>query len=430
MKKQIWYALLTALLCLTMVFSFASCGDENETTTDDSGSNPSHTHTYAEDWSTDATHHWHAATCEHSEEKADYAGHTYGTDHLCTVCACQVIPTEGLEYTLNSEGTAYAVTGIGSATDTAIVIAATYEGLPVTSIGSSAFRVCASLTSITIPDSVTSIGFEAFFYCTSLTSITIGDSVTSIGHRAFSGCTSLTSVTIGDSVTSIGNYAFSGCTSLTSVTIGDGVTSIGNYAFDGCYKLVEICNGSALEITKNSNRFGYVGKYALNIYTPTTGSSKLHTDADGYVFYVDETDCYLVAYRGSQTELTLPETYEGQAYEIYQYAFAYHYNLTSITIPDSVTSIGFGEFFRCTSLTSITIPDGVTSIGDNAFYGCKSLTSVYYTGTLEEWKAIKINSYGNSDFTSAPRYYYSETEPTTSGNYWHYIGGVPTPWGN
>jgi hypothetical protein len=98
-----------------------------------------------------------------------------------------------------------------------------------TSIGDSAFDG-ASLTSVTIPDSVTSIGNDAFLNCTGLTSVTIPDSVTSIGNQAFQNCTGLTSVTIPDSVTSIGYGAFVG-NNLISVTIGNSVTSIGNYAF-------------------------------------------------------------------------------------------------------------------------------------------------------------------------------------------------------
>ena len=54
-------------------------------------------------------------------------------------------------------------------------------------------------------------------------------------------------------------------------------------------------------------------------------------------------------------------------------------NLTSITIPDSVTSIGFRAFYNCTGLTSVTIPDSVTSIGDDAFYICVSLADIYLT---------------------------------------------------
>ena len=110
----------------------------------------------------------------------------------------------------------------------------------VTSIESSAFYNCRSLTEITIPNSVTSIGRYAFSHCSSLTEITIPDSVASIGEGAFWGCSSLTEITIPDSVTSIGKWAFKGCTHLTTITIPNSVTSIGDEAFVGCTSLVEI----------------------------------------------------------------------------------------------------------------------------------------------------------------------------------------------
>ncbi len=270
----------------------------------------------------------------------------------------------------------------------------------VTSIGEYAFRGCSSLTSITIPAGVTSIGEYAFSNCSSLTSITIPDSVTSIGKRAFYYCSSLTTVTFGDNsqLTSIGDEAFYNCSSLTSITIPAGVTSIGYQAFYGCYKLVEVYNLSSLNITKGGSN-GSVGCSALDIYTDATTPSKLHT-VDDYLFYADGDTVYLVGYTGTDTVLTLPENYDSKNYAIHKYAFYDCDSLTSITIPNSVTSIGYGAFYGCSSLTSITIPAGVTRIGDYAFRYCSSLTSITFEGTTAEWNAIpKIyvwNSYTGS----------------------------------
>ena len=177
-------------------------------------------------------------------------------------------------------------------------------------------------------------------------------------------------------MTSIGDYSFFGCTGLTSIVLPDSVTSIGSFAFSGCYKLVEVYNLSSLNITAGSYNYGYVGYYALGVYTSANAKSKVWTDEDGYIFYEDGETCYLLGYKGSENALTLPESCNGKNYAIYQYAFDGCTGLTSIEIPDSVTSIGRYAFYNCTGLTSITIPEGVTSIGDDAFYNCKSLTSI------------------------------------------------------
>lgn len=122
--------------------------------------------------------------------------------------------TYGLRYTLSDDGSYYICSGIGTATDNDIVIAATYNFIPVRAIGERAFMNCENLTGITIPEGVTSIGSQAFQSCTGLLKIVIPDSVTKIDNYAFYGCSSLKEITVPAGVTALESYTFTNCTKL------------------------------------------------------------------------------------------------------------------------------------------------------------------------------------------------------------------------
>ena len=335
---------------------------------------------------------------------------------------CGQPASEGLDMVLISEGE-YTVSGIGTCTDTEILIPTTYNGLPVVSVEASAFLNNTAITSVVLPDGITSIGENAFNgcesltsvlfgknsqlssigpgafnYCYSLESITIPESVTSIGSDAFYYCYGLRSVTFGENsqLTSIGDGAFNWCESLESITIPASVTSIGEWAFVECYRLVEVWNLSKLNITAGSEDNGYVAYYAKRVETEPS-ESYVYTDENGYVIYYDGKVKALINYTGNETKLTIPDDItelncfalsdcynitsvtfgeNSQLTSIGDGAFNWCESLESITIPDSVTSIGEGAFCCCAKLTSITIPDGVKSIGNHAFAGCSALESI------------------------------------------------------
>ncbi len=104
------------------------------------------------------------------------------------------------------------------------------------------------------------------------------------------------------------------------------------------------------------------------------------------------------------------------------------YNVTFNTDGDtSIKSIGGYAFDGCSNFANITILDGVTSIGRGAFYNYSQFKELYYKGTSTDWENICIRL-DNLSLVLAIRYYYSETGPTTTSNYWHYVDGFPTKW--
>ena len=216
------------------------------------------------------------------------------------------------------------------------------------------------VTSVIIPTSITHIPDSCFASCRYLKTVSIPTSVKTIGNSAFSGCISLTTLVIPDSVTSIGDDLVSSCFNLVTMTIGRNVTSIGSEAFSSdafifsnCFSITEVYNKSSLNITAAN-----FGNRVDNIYTPSSGSSKIIIDENGYVFYRYSSSYALVGYFGNDTDLVLPDYVNNSTYHIASHAFYSNPYITGITIPSTVTGIYNEAFAGCENLVKITVAEG------------------------------------------------------------------------
>ena len=242
----------------------------------------------------------------------------------------------------------------------------------------------------------------------SIRSVVIEQAVTSIGYRAFYGCSRLTSITIPEGVTRIENSAFYGCSRLASLFFNGDAPTIDTTAFIDVNAVAFYPAGNATWESKKLDYGGTLYWSAMELNTEIIATSIC---GENMMWQLSKGGVLTIKGSGTFKDFTLWESYKPMIQQVifsaaievptipansfyrYQhlrtitlpdsvtsigdYAFSSCSSLTSITIPKSVTSIGSWAFSDCSSLTSITIPEGVTSIGNWAFYGCTSLTGIW-----------------------------------------------------
>ena len=312
---------------------------------------------------------------------------------LCKNCGSQDA-SEGLVFEKIDGG--YKLVGLGTCTDTDVVIPSIYEGLPVLSIGAHAFREpdtgganttvksivlyegiktieesgfanCHAVESIQLPESIESIGVGAFVHNESLKSIVLPDSITEIPDSLFQHCSNLKSIVVSDRLTAIGRWSFVSC-GLESIDLPDTVetievgafqasrlisfhaprnlTFLGDSAFQGCFQLEEVVIDCLLtEIPMGAF------EYCRALKSVTLGESIRKIGASAFL--------------GASALETVP--LPSKLTEIGNAAFRDNESLTTLCLPSTLEHIGMSAFYKCTALKELTLPASLKSGGSDIF---------------------------------------------------------------
>lgn len=265
------------------------------------------------------------------------------------------------------------------------------------------------LNEVNIPKSVTSIGAGVFAECSGLTSIIISDNVTSLGNYSFAECTSLASLVIGNNVKTV---VLGDCIGLKSIVVGESVEKIN---LSGCTSLEKI-EWNAINYTEEIRLAKFISKLSSVVF----GDKVKHIPASFFsqLNYFNESL--------NISEITIPESvisigedafygcenltkvnYLGTADKWVEIDFVDEYSnpisVSNFYIKDelvedveltSASQVKDFAFYNCTSLKSLKIGDTVESIGKNAFYGCTGLNFVEIGSNVQK---IEENAFAGSD---------------------------------
>ncbi len=321
----------------------------------------------------------------------------------------------------------------------------------VVSIGNEAFANCKGLTEFTVTKKINSIASNAFLGCeslgklnveagnshydsredcnaiiqTNINSLIVGckntnvpSTVKSIGNYAFAGCAGLREINIPDSLVSIGEHAFSGCSSLQSISLPTGLTTISNKAFNGCRSL------KSFYLPETATNLG------TNILLDCTGLNEIKVDENN-TLYDSRENCNAIIEKSTNTIIygcdntVIPTS----VVTIGKYAFA-NINLEEFTIPQHIKTVEEYAFTNSSALEKVILLNKDIIKISNAFAGSSAIDELFYIGTEDEWHIEKFNieNVGNETLKDATRYYYSESEPTKDGEYWHFENNKAIKW--
>lgn len=220
----------------------------------------------------------------------------------------------------------------------------------VEAIGDEAFRGCAELTAVTLPEGLKKLGTSAFHDCTDLTSIIIPEDMSELSSSCFQNDSSLVSVQLPQSLTKINSSAFRDCHVLVQLNIPSGITSIGGGAFMRCKALPSI------NLPENLNEIGSNAFEGCSSFKAMEIPGTVKELGSNAFIYCDSLETVIL--------------HEGVK-KIGGSAFTQCKRLTQISLPSTLTTIGGFAFSGCNTLPEITLPESMAELGNSVFEWCK-----------------------------------------------------------
>lgn len=232
-------------------------------------------------------------------------------------------------------------------------------------IGESAFRGCTALTSLAIPACVQTIENFAFSGCSSMESLRFASDsrLQSIGESAFIGCDALSGVSLPEGLKTVGRTAFYNCDKMESLRVPDSVTSIGENAFSYCDSLKSVTISGEMDLKK------VLLNDTLDTLTLSGTFVQKAVSARNVKLLDTITEVRDGAFEWQRIEqLILSQNLKTIGAEAFEGT-----EITSVTLPEGIVSLGKRAFAECGKLTTVNLPDSLQSIGQDCFEGCSNL---------------------------------------------------------
>ena len=392
-------------------------------------------HSYAEEWSNlNGQYHYHAATCEHTDQRSGLEQHDFAENNICTVCGVQWV-SQNLFYRQVSEAGGWYVSGIGRCGDLEIVIGRTIDGNSITGVANYAFRNC-EIDSVTMQENILEIG-DGAFSGSSVQWVRFSANVTYIGESVFDGCEDIVVVYFdgtqeqwdsirksagwrdgapdfdviyqdGENETVInidcahsfgswtvavegacyeGGYSERVCSLCSSVEVGQTHTFSEDWSYNSTHHWHEAtCNHSSMFSSYTTHSFN-----SDNVCTVC----EMSRVSQGLEYRgVLGTKNYLVSGIGTclDRNIVVGRNYNSVDYFIVgvrEGAFSECEGLSTVFLRDNITTIGDRAFADSTELTMVQFTSSLEYLGSEVFSGCTSLLRVEFIGTLAEWEALE-----------------------------------------